>query len=153
MNLRWAVKSRHQNQQCAIKLFELLTIYPQQVLQGKYELFAQGLVGVTFSLWRAAFLADKSGNKGEAQKSAIEFLEKVIADNSITYAYDKEQLEWTFSYYTNCACYTLLHWSSRKPKLVPKWQSGNRTPKQRWKYGQKLLTETVERFEKALRSL
>ncbi len=88
-NLRWAVKHRHQNQECAIKLFELFTHYPEQI-KNDYGLFAQGLVSVTFSLWRAAFLADKSGDKEKALNTAIQFLETVIADNAITYAYDKQ---------------------------------------------------------------
>lgn len=151
-SLKWAVKHRHQNQECAIKLFELLTHYPKQIQQGDYGLFCQGLVSVTFSLWRAAFLADKSGDKDKALTTAIQFLETVIADNAITYAYDKQQREWTFSYYANNACYTLLHWSRLEPTLVPTWKFDKRTPKERWEYGQKLLTEAVGRFEQVLRS-
>ena len=152
VNLKWAVKSRSENQQCAIRLYELLTKHSAQIKKGKFEVFAQGLVSVTFSLWRAALLADKIGGKEEGLKSAIEFLETVIADNSITYAYDKKQLEWTFNYYTNNACYTLIHWSRIKPRLVPGWEWARRSPKERWEYGQKLLTEAVERFAKVLRS-
>jgi hypothetical protein len=149
-NLGWAVKSRSENQVCAIRLFELLTTYRDRVRQRDYQQFAQHLVAVTFSLWRAAFLADKSGGKEDALNSAIEFLETVIADNAITYAQDKKQREWTFSYYINNVRFTLLALHSKWPELVPKWELANRPPKKRWEYGQQLLKEAVERFETAL---
>jgi hypothetical protein len=98
------------------------------------------------------FLADKSGDTDAALMTATQFLETIIADNAITYAYDKQQREWTFSYYANNACYTLLHWSRIQPSLVPRWKFDQRKPKERWEYGQKLLTEAVDRFERVLRS-
>jgi hypothetical protein len=151
-HLCWVVKSRAENQVCAIKLFRLLTTYGDAIKQGEYELFAQSLVGITFSLWRAAFLADRVGTKEAGLKSAIEFLNTVIEDNAITYAQDKLQKEWTFNYYTHNVRYTLLFWHKKWPQLVPEWQYAARNGKQRWRYAQKLLMATVDQFDETLRS-
>ena len=151
--LKWAVKNRHKNQQCAIRLYELLARYREQIERGKHELFVQGLVSVTFSLWRAVFLAEKTEEENGPLDTAAEYLKTVISDNSITYQYDKKQREWTFRYYANNACYTLLHWSRQKSDLVPKWKFGKRSPKERWEYGHLLLVEILNRFEKKLQTM
>jgi hypothetical protein len=151
-HLKWSVSRRAENQICALALFKLLTTYPGELRKGRYELFAQALVGITFSLWRAAFLADKSGKRENSLVSAIEFLEIVIADNAITYAQDKKQREWTFNYYTNNVRDALIALAKDRPNIVPEWKKAARSPKKRWEYGQKMLEQTVANFEMVLRS-
>jgi hypothetical protein len=135
-----------------MKLMRLLTEHADQIKLRKYDLFGQALVGVTYSLWRAAFLADKSGMREQSFQSAIRFLGTVIADNAINYTQDKQEREWTFNYYTNNVRYTMIKLAKDYPDFVPKWKSKDRPPKKRSRYGQDQLTETVQRFENALRS-
>jgi hypothetical protein len=152
-HLRWVIKSRSENQRCALILFELLTKYPKQWKEKKYSLAAQALVGVTFSLWRAAFLADKSGERGKARKSAVSFLQKVIQDNAISYPQDRAEKEWTFNYYVSNASYTLRALAEKWRDLVPTQQSQKKgTPKERWEYHQNMLTQTVSNFQKTIGS-
>lgn len=147
-HLKWAVESRYENQRCAIRLLKLLTENEERIKKRKLDMLAQVLVGAAFSLWRAAFLADKSGMRAESYKAAISFLETMIADNAIGFAQDKREREWTFNYYVNNVRDTLLIWHLKKEykHVVPKWIIAARSPTQRWKYAQKLLAQTVENF-------
>lgn len=147
-HLEWAIESRHENQRCAIRLLRLLTEQKDRIRQRQFDMFSQVLVGAVFSLWRAAFLADKTGIRAESYKAAISFLETMIAHNAIGYSQDRTEKEWTFNYYVNNVRDTLLIWSRKKEyrRIVPMWIISARSPTQRWDYAQKLLTEAVENF-------
>lgn len=69
-----------------------------------------------FSLWRAAFLADKTGKRHAVVEHAKTFLGKMIIDNAITYPQDRNAREWTFNYYTDNAKGGLL-------TLAKRWNS------------------------------
>ena len=60
---------------------------------------AQTLIAITFSLWRAAFLAGRSASGAETAAHAKEFLYEMIANNAINYPQDKAARNWTFNYY------------------------------------------------------
>jgi hypothetical protein len=47
-------------------------------------------------LWRAAFLADKTGKRAVVFNHGRIFFEKIIKDNAISYPQDKTSREWTF---------------------------------------------------------
>jgi hypothetical protein len=126
--LEWLVKNRSRNQACAVKLFKLLTERESQIKLQRSDMFVQGLIGVTFSLWRAVFLADKRGIRAESLKSATEFLETMIADNAIGYIQDKKFKEWTFNYYTNNVRLTLINLHNTRPGIVPEWGNKKRLP-------------------------
>ncbi len=113
---------------------------------------AQALIGVSFSLWRAAFLADKTGNKGESLKSATSFLEQIIQNNVIGFTQDRNDREWTFNYYVNNARHLLQTIPMKHRDLVPGWTVTKRTPTERWNYIQDMLRQTVAKFGDALRS-
>lgn len=57
------------------------------------------LVAVTFSLWRAIFLADGERDWDAISANAETFLVRLIRHNSITYADDWNSRNWSFLYY------------------------------------------------------
>jgi hypothetical protein len=125
-HLKWLVESRARNQRVSLDLFDLIKTHPEKLLNSdsdlKYD--AQNLVAISFSLWRAAFLADRTGHMEERLKDAERFLGKMLTDNAITYAQDRDAREWTFNYYMANARYRLEElgedWSEIiKSGLVP----------------------------------
>lgn len=102
-HLEWLVRSRAENQTAALALFKLFEIYPTQLKSKTFSQTAQVMVSVCFSLWRAAFLADKTGKRHAVIKDARAFLSKMLVDNAITYPQDRGAREWTFNYYMNNA--------------------------------------------------
>ena len=66
------------------------------------------LVGAAFSLWRAAFLAETMREEQDIHQSQEQFLEKVIADNMITFTDDKLNRHWTVEYYLENAKLRLM---------------------------------------------
>jgi hypothetical protein len=74
---------------------------------------SQLLIGCAFSLWRAAFLLDASRDPSAMGRKAVEFLEKFVTDNMITFQNDCTMKEWAVGYYLNNAKYRL----QRVPQL------------------------------------
>lgn len=107
-HIDWLVENRAENQRVSAKLYSLLRSYPAQVSEKDFGLEAQILVGVAFSLWRSAFLSDKTGFREEARMGAELFLEEMLLNNAIAYTQDRKSKDWTFTYYANNARYRLL---------------------------------------------
>ena len=156
-HLEWLVKSRADNQSAAVKLFGLFDKYEDKIKQrDDFAQFAYNLVAICFSLWRAAFLADKMDNKEELFQNAKAFLEKILIDNAITYPTDRNAREWTFSYYVISAGDRLreLPWKSLKEFMA------NEIPKRatltwsqhRWDIHQKAFEIAVECLRSELES-
>jgi hypothetical protein len=116
-HLQWLVNSRAANQQAAIKILDLLQRHLARMHEKTLTESAHSLVAVCFSMWRAAFLADKTGMREAVIEDAIVFLGKMITDNAITYAQDRSSREWTFNYYMNCARDGLLFLARRWPAI------------------------------------
>jgi hypothetical protein len=137
-HLTWLVKSRAANQQSALRLFDLFERYPKRISGRDFSKTAQILVAVCFSLWRAAFLADKTGKRHAVVEHAKTFLGKMIIDNAITYPQDRNAREWTFNYYTDNAKGGLLtlakRWNSVGAVLAAKRKvpKGSTTSQRRW---------------------
>src|ERR1700733_7920587 len=146
-HLRWAVNSRARNQSCAVQLLTLFRQHEARWKTKKWSGAAQDLLSVSFSLWRAAFLADKTGQRSEVLDDAIEFLENIIEDNAISYPQDKRSKEWTFNYYTRNARAALENLHRFWPELVPEYEGKKRNARQRWEYCQELLQVAVAGFE------
>lgn len=151
-HLRWAIDSRYANQRCCVDLLDFIQKHPAKCVKADFSLTAQNLMGVCFSLWRAAFLADKTGNKGESLKSATSFLGQIIQNNTIGFTQDRNDREWTFNYYINNARHLLQTLPMNHRDLVPGWTVKKRTPTERWDYIQGMLSQTVARFGEALQS-
>lgn len=117
---------------------------------------AQSLVAASFSLWRAAFLADRTGKS--VFKDAKHFLAKMLIDNAINYAQDRAARDWTFNYYISVAESELLD-------LGIEWQSAARVynrpekdksrpyAKRRWDRSQTALEAAIRRFTGELKKL
>ncbi|MGH8506919.1 MAG: hypothetical protein ACRETM_13325 [Stenotrophobium sp.] len=146
-HLKWSIEKRFDNQKSAIKLLELLVLYEKRWKSKKYSVAAQNLLGVSFSLWRAAFLANKSGKRTEVYKHGLSFLEKVIEDNAISYPTDKGSNEWTFNFYTLAAKHSLQALNRKWPKIVPEYVGKTRAPMERWQYCQESLDVAIDGFK------
>jgi hypothetical protein len=152
-HLKWAVESRDRNQRCAVRLLGLFMEYEQQWKTKHWARAAQELLSVSFSLWRAAFLADKTATRSAVFSHATEFLQKLIEDNAISYLQDRKCKEWTFNYYTRNARAALETLHKHWPEQVSMYEGRNLTPTKRWEYCQELLDKAVERFEVAAREI
>lgn len=147
-HLGWAIDSRAKNQRNALRLLKLLREYEEQWKTKRWAKAAQDLISISFSLWRAAFLADKSPSRSAVFAGGVAFLERVIEDNAISYTQDRNSKDWTFNYYTGSARAWLLTLHENWQDQVPKFESArDRTPTERWEYCQELLEHAVEGFE------
>jgi hypothetical protein len=136
-HLEWAIQSRAKNQRSCLRLLRLFETYSSKWPTKRYAQQAQDLLAVAFSLWRAAFLADKTGKRSEVFSDAKIFLETIIADNTISYPLDRKSKEWTFNFYLRNARYALEHLHTRRPALVDEYEVvPHQTPTQRWEYCQ-----------------
>ncbi|MBA3962563.1 MAG: hypothetical protein H0X40_11760 [Chthoniobacterales bacterium] len=152
-HLQWAIESRAQNQRCALRLLRLFMEYEEKWKTKSWAGAAQGLLSVSFSLWRAAFLADKIAKRAAVFSHATDFLEKIIEDNAISYTQDRKCNEWTFNYYTRNARTALETLNEHWPEQVPVYARQRLTPTERWRYCQELLDVAVEQFDLAARDL
>jgi hypothetical protein len=149
-HLKWAIQSRAKNQDCSLRLLALFEKYEDKWKTRKFSRAAQDLIAVSFSLWRATFLADKTSKRAVVFDHGRAFLEKIIEDNSISYPQDKYSREWTFNYYTRNARSSLQQLANFWKGVVSTYQGKKRSPMDRWDYCQALLDEAVANFEKLL---
>src|SRR5437016_2431678 len=99
----WLVESRCETQRSEIRLFRLLTGYPGWLENEALAEEAHTLIAISFSLWRSAFLADKTMPWKDTNVAAITFLGEVIQNNAIAYLQDRTSKDWTFNYYASNA--------------------------------------------------
>jgi len=165
-HLRWLVDSRTANQKAALKLYTLLCDHSEQMVTPEWSAKAQHLVAACFSLWRAAFLADKGVKRSEVQAHARTFLAKMLVDNAITYPQDRSTRNWTFNYYMNNATNELVILSKDWPDIAAVLKKKARAvavingkikkiklktaPQRRWNKTQRAFETAVECLEKAL---
>lgn len=146
-HFQWLVDARHRNQTCSLKLRMLLRDYEKRWKTRQHALSAQELLSVSFSLWRAVFLAEKTGKRSAVFDDGLKFIERVIEDNAIAYAQDKSMREWSFNYYTRAARYSLEFLHTNWPSVCHAYVKATRTPKERWEYCQELLETVVAAFQ------
>ena len=77
-HLEWAIHSRAENQICSLRLLGLFEKYEDTWKTRKFSRAAQDLIAVSFSLWRAAFLADKTSKRADVFDHGRNLLEKII---------------------------------------------------------------------------
>jgi hypothetical protein len=147
-HMEWAIRSRYSNQLSSLQLLTLFENHEEIWKTQRFSKAAQDLIAAAFSLWRAAFLADKSGKRSAVFADGKKFLGNLIEDNSIAYVNDKNAREWTFNYYTRNARYALQILNEYWPDEVPKYKGEKRTATKRWDYCQQLLDEAVAGFKK-----
>jgi hypothetical protein len=146
-HLEWAVKSRARNLSSALRLLRLFEEHEKKWKTKTVSRAAQELIAVVFSLWRAAFLADKTSKREAVFAHGKAFLKRMIEDNAISYLQDKSSREWTFNYYTRNARYSLQFLAQKWTGIVPAFQDKKRTPTERWDYCQDVLDEALTNFE------
>jgi hypothetical protein len=144
--LTWAANSRYRNQMCSVRLLELFVRYEAAWKTRRLSRAAQDLLAVAFSLWRAAFLANKTGRRAEVFMHGRTFLQQIIEDNAISYLQDKNSREWTFNYYTRNARSSLQILHEYWPNEVPPYEPRKRNAAERWEYCQLLLDKAVSSF-------
>jgi hypothetical protein len=148
-HLAWLVDSRTANQKTSLQLFRLFKDHPETIKNPKYSGSATALVAISFSLWRAAFLADKSGTDEATIKDAEYFLGKMIVDNAIAYPQDRKAREWTFNYYAANARSRLDRLARKWPDILPD-APARYIATDRWNYLQSALEKSVSYFEQEL---
>jgi hypothetical protein len=164
-HLAWLVQSRAANQKAALELFKLFERYPEKMKSKALSRKSQSFVAACFSLWRAAFLADKTGLRSAVFEDAKAFLGKMLVDNAITYPQDRNAREWTFNYYMTTATEALLRlseeWSQIDKALNEPWTSIKKTiitssstaPQRRWDRTQYALSVAIACLQKHLKHL
>lgn len=156
-HLEWLIRSREANQRASLQLHKLIDTHlieakPAKPLSAK----AQVLTAVCFSLWRAAFLADKTGVHEATIKDAHAFLGKMLTDNAITYPQDRASREWTFNYYMEAAKSGLLILAKTWPDVgdtlsaKKKVEKGTTAPSRRWDRHQAALEVALTHFQTGL---
>lgn len=151
-HLDWAIESRYANQKCSQRLLSLFVKHEEKWKTKKFSKAAQDLTGAAFSLWRAAFLAEKTGSRAQVFLHGREFLQRVIDENAISFANDKNSREWTFNYYTRNARSALQILHDYWPIEVPEYVGKKRNAAARWEYCQELLDQAVAGFEQRLQA-
>jgi hypothetical protein len=157
-HLGWLVESRASNQRAALTLFKLIEKHPEKNRSKEFLQRTQTLVAACFSLWRAAFLADKTGKRHAVLADAKAFLGKMLTDNAINYPQDRSAREWTFNYYVKNANDCLLELGKEWAKVSAvlsaprKVVKGTTASSRRWDRHQRALEVAVECFEEALAS-
>jgi hypothetical protein len=150
-HLKWLVESRRQNQEVSAHLYELMT--PECWKSSKFGYDAKTLVSIGFSLWRAAFLADKSGQLKETNAHTIYFLGEMLETNAIAFTQDKKAKGFTFNYYLANVRFRLAEYKIDHPsfnvdaRLLKKGKLKNLSPTDRWRAFQKAFSDAVSHFE------
>ena len=153
-HLKWLVESRRQNQEVSAHLYELMT--PKCWKKRKLGYEAKTLVSIGFSLWRAAFLADKSGALSETNEHATYFLGEMLETNAIAFTQDKKARGFTFNYYLANVRFRLAEYKDDNPDfevdqhLLKRGKLMKMKPTERWRAYQKAFEDAVDHFEARL---
>ena len=108
-HMYWLVKSRLAVQQLMVDLLFFLTKNERVLQSGRDRLIFGHLVAIAFSLWRAAFLAEKKRDWDLVNVDLALALEKLIEDNSFLYPDEKNFGSWTVTYFLNNARLRMFH--------------------------------------------
>lgn len=155
-HLGWLVQSRTRNQTACLSLYTLFERHPGLVKNTEFRAASQTLVSIGFSLWRAAFLADKTGSREAVFEDAKSFLARILTDNAINYPKDCSSREWTFNYYMTNANNGLLRLCDKWPEVNAtlskheKVNKGTRNPHRRWNRHQNAFETAISSFETEL---
>jgi hypothetical protein len=111
VRLEWLIPQRSRIQISASELLSLLQDNIDKFPKNPdLEEVAGLMTGAAFSLWRAVFLAPErpTGTK-DMIGTGIQFLDKFLRDNSISYSDEKKRRDWSFGYYLNSARFRLRY--------------------------------------------
>jgi hypothetical protein len=149
----WLVEGRSANQRSTLELYKIIA-EGERKLNSNVELqaAAQELTGIAFSLWRAVFLSDTTGEYADQLADIKKFLVSLISDNTVLYVTDKNARNWSFHYYLRNPLHRLDELSKGGLSLVDKTDLAKRaeTDKDVWVDAQAILDKAIERFAAAL---
>jgi hypothetical protein len=112
-HLAWAIDQRAEVQRTLLGLYEFVSRNPVEGIPTVPDQYILNhLIGAAFSLWRAVFLADTFRDHVTIHRDQKAFLEKVISDNAITFADDKNNRHWTVDYYLENAKFRIAQAST-----------------------------------------
>src|SRR5258708_31055321 len=137
--IKKAVDFRHRNSECALVILSALRNHRKTFKSKRNSLLIQKLIAVTFSLWRGAFLANKSNQIGASTSSAEKFLTEVLSTNAIAFSQEYKMQNWTFNYYIGNAKLGLQDLHQQYGRLVPKCDETHDLAIDRWQYTQDVL--------------
>ena len=145
----WLVKHRAATQKTSAKLYKLLREYEVEIVGMGYT--TQALIGVSFSLWRSAFLSDKTGAPEDTYEGGVKFMSEMLQNNAIAYNQERNSKDFTFNYYATNARLRLEDIKRKRPE----WKIGvvrppKDTPKTRWEFLQSAFEKAVAGFERHL---
>jgi hypothetical protein len=145
--LEWSIAKRADTLHVALRLRELMKT--SMVEDGPTAGALRSLVGVSFALWRAVFLAHRTGKAELRNKDATSFIEKMVTTNAITFSDDHKLREWTFGYYIDDALYRLERLSKTHPEIGFRDTDLKRrgTTTAQWDDFQRLFEKAVRYFE------
>lgn len=164
-HLEWLVEQRCSIQRATLQLLGLLRDQATRLAENAEDLWvAHMLIGVAFSLWRAAFLGDVTLSTEAIATNAETFLETVIRDNAIGYTQDRNAREWTYGYYVNNAKFRLGAMVSRKhafAKILRRYSvedmhvglTAGKPARQLWDETFKALDLALDNVDKLLESI
>lgn len=106
--VEWQIDRRYRIQQLLFELHQFLKANKDLETSHDDHWHAIGrLVAAAFSLWRSAFLTSVKRKRKDIYKHMVEFVDKVVTHNSITFADDHRMCELTVDYYNSNARYRL----------------------------------------------
>jgi hypothetical protein len=159
--VEWLIEQRSRIQAEAAKLLCLLQPNITKFQTDRnLEDVAGLMLGAAFSLWRAIFLASSRPTPTENMIGmGIEFLTKVLRDNSISYMDEKRMREWSFGYYLNSARFRLLRVAEIQCRPVEnreyEWLKGTyqagANVEEEWEKHMGFFEEALSEFESRLK--
>lgn len=99
-HLKWAIAQRAAIQETLLELYGYLKAYnPDGKGWHPEEHFSDHLIAAGFSLWRAVFLADKPRPSEAVHAAQLKFLSTVLSTNAINFSDDRNNSEWSVTFY------------------------------------------------------
>jgi hypothetical protein len=144
-HLAWMINGRAANQHATLRLYGLFDAHPERLKDFHFR--AQDLVAVSFSLWRAVFLADRTGKMEVKDAQAKLFMAKMLTDNAITFAQDRSAREFSFNYYLGNARYRLQKCGEKWPSVQECIGKAATNARGRWDILQEGFGEAVRCLE------
>ena len=118
-HFEWLVEGRSRNQRSTFDLYKFILDHEIE-LNGNVELQAatQEAAGIAFSLWRAVFLSDTTGDFDAQWADVKKFLISLISDNTVLYITGKNSRNWSFTYYLDNATLRLDRLAATNPEML-----------------------------------
>jgi hypothetical protein len=121
----WLLNARAENQKLLLCLFEFgRKKKNREILKNDPErraLFGL-LLGVAYSLWRAAFLSNTERTWQRTFEGADKLMLNLLEDNAVPYSKERATEEWMGGYYLNNAAFRLLWVYKNRHHLAPDTQ-------------------------------